>query len=622
MSIAEQHLLTLRKLLARDYLQNPDLDSALKDFAQVVRRALQARESMIAFWEGASQSWSAVNSRGIFLDNSQMSLSGSQSVLERVRETKKPVLATSEDHLGLTSESISTIQVDGVLSVPLFWWDLTAGKPSRSFGGCVYVHRVFGDEPFTEEDITLMVDLTRMVQPIFNLFSHLKQVQVALEASQEEVKGLRKQFSSQYRLGDYESQDPWFAENVLGVLETIRHADRVGLLFLGPTGSGKTHLAQCYHNASNRKEGPFVVLDCSQITSSETMAAELFGYAPHSGYVNAPAKGRSGKARLAHQGTLFIDEISCLPLELQQRLLRLLEAGIYSPLGASEEEVVDLQIISATNKDLQALVQEKTFREDLFWRLSEVTIQLPPLSEHPADIPHLASIFLKKASKRYKKELTGFTHAALRALQACPWEQQGNIRGLEHTISRSVLMASPKLSWLDAQDIKFHGQMQRHSGFSKVESFHKKQRPSSPKSKDSSASTGRKYGEQQEDNRKKSAMEPKELRVFLEEKICEHNGVISTMANDPEIADALGYEAEKVPQSSLRLRLDSLELGAVLQKARQKSQKEPLSLDSIREAIQAHGSGSAAAKALGVTRDTLMWQLRKAGLRIRDLLST
>src|SRR5262249_35425080 len=144
-----------------------------------------------------------------------------------------------------------------------------------------------------------------------------------------------------------------------------------GLLLLGPTGSGKTYLAQAYHSESSRRNGPFVVLDCAQTLSPETLGPELFGYAKNSGYANTPKAGLKGKAELAHHGTLFLDEIGALPSDLQQTLLRLVEEGVYSPLGSSENRRVDLQIIAASNEDLEALVHRGGFREDLYHRLRE-----------------------------------------------------------------------------------------------------------------------------------------------------------------------------------------------------------------------------------------------------------
>src|SRR5262249_31711064 len=158
-----------------------------------------------------------------------------------------------------------------------------------------------------QDDVQLILDITRIVQPSLNLLRALGRLETDLEASRREVQELRASAAGRWALGRYETHDPWFAENVLEPLRRVSSASKVGILLLGPTGSGKSHLAQAYHYACPRKAGPFVTLDCSQVTSAETLASELFGYAANSGYANAPAKGRPGKAQSAHGGTLFVD---------------------------------------------------------------------------------------------------------------------------------------------------------------------------------------------------------------------------------------------------------------------------------------------------------------------------
>src|SRR5262249_42601794 len=159
----------------------------------------------------------------------------------------------------------------------------------------------------------------RLAQPTLNVLRTLADVRRDLQSSREELDRMRLQGAGAYRLGRYETRDPWFARNVIEPLSRVAESNKVNLLLLGPTGSGKTHLAEAYHFESPRRNGPFVVLDCAQVTSVETLSAELFGYAPDSGYVNAPRHGRRGKAEMADGGSLFVDEIATLPAELQQK---------------------------------------------------------------------------------------------------------------------------------------------------------------------------------------------------------------------------------------------------------------------------------------------------------------
>jgi transcriptional regulator with PAS, ATPase and Fis domain len=341
------------------------------------------------------------------------------------------------------------------------------------------------------------------------------------------------------------------------------------------------------------------------VTSAETLSAELFGYAPSSGYSNAPPKGRPGKAQLAHGGTLFIDEIAALPADLQQKLLRLIQSGTYSPLGSAEELQADLQVIAATNEDLRELVAQRRFREDLYWRIRELTIQLPPLTRRPADVPDLARKFLDAAGRRYgRPELEGYTEAALAALVRYDWSQAGNIRGLEHTVNRAVLLAPPGTRRLEAEHLQFEDAYDYGRG-------QRLERPPAASAPLPRRRTPR---------RALDDAERATLRSLLERKIDQTQGTIAGMALDPEVAAAFGYERGSMPDSTLGVWLRELGLEPQLEAARRHHRPEA-DLAAIRAAILEHGSGTAAARALGVTRDTLVWRLRKAGLTIDDVLT-
>ena len=141
----------------------------------------------------------------------------------------------------------------------------------------------------------LVLDIARLVQPSLNLLRALRRLETDLEASRQELLALRDLTAQQWGLGPLETRDPWFAKHVLEPLRRVSGAERGGVLILGPTGSGKSHLAQACHSVCRGRNGPFVTLDCAQVTSAETLAAELFGYADASGYSSAPARGRPGR---------------------------------------------------------------------------------------------------------------------------------------------------------------------------------------------------------------------------------------------------------------------------------------------------------------------------------------
>jgi len=600
---AKRYCRVMHKLLKRDYLTRADWSYALRDLSRMAKAALGAREAIVAVFVPASGAWFAISSSGERLDDEEISTRASRSVLERVRQTGKPVLETGQAPLDLSSASLELHQVRSVLSIPLYWWDVTKRNPRRELSGCLYVDRTHEEPPFDDGDVELLGDITEVAQRTLNVLRYLTDLQSSLQTSRERIRDLERVAASHYRLGQFETRDPWFAEHVLGPLSRAAAADKVGVLLLGPTGSGKSHLARAYHYESARRNGPFVVLDCSQVTSEQTLAAELFGYARHSGFANAPEHGRPGAAAQAHGGTLFIDEIATLPPALQHRLLTLIQDGTFSPVGTSEKQQVDIRIVCATNEDIEALVHEGRFREDLYWRISEMTLSLPPLNQRAADIPLLAQSFLEAARERFGRSLLqGFTERAQNALLNHDWSRAGNLRGLDHTVHRSVLLAPPELLRLDAEHLKFQPMFAYRPGRGGPA-----QQPSAAAAAEASVST------------------TEGLRQLLERKIGEHRGRASAMAADAEVARALGYEQGWMPQSTLGVRLRELDLEPSLQRERQARRRElgreAPALEGLLAAIREHRSGSAAARALGINRDVLVWELRRAGLTVRKVLA-
>jgi len=223
--------------------------------------------------------------------------------------------------------------------------------------------------------------------------------------------------------------------SALALAQTLAPVDTT-VLIVGETGTGKELLARYIHRHSTRASAPFVVINCGAIPR-ELAESELFGY-ERGAFTGAFEKMHPGKFELADRGTIFLDEISELPLELQVKLLRVLQDRSFYRLGGKEEIQVDVRVIAATNRDLEQMVREGKFREDLYYRLNVAVITVPPLRERPEDILPLATAFVNEFNKKFNKRITGFTPEAVALLLAYPW--RGNVRELRNAIERAVLL--------------------------------------------------------------------------------------------------------------------------------------------------------------------------------------
>lgn len=238
-------------------------------------------------------------------------------------------------------------------------------------------------------------------------------------------------------------QIPTRFEDILGECEGFRAVKRYAatvaaggstVLIQGETGTGKELFARAIHNASPRGEGPFVAINCAAIPES-LIESELFGY-EDGAFTGARRGGRLGRFELADKGTIFLDEIGDMPLALQTKLLRVLQEGIVERIGSVKALPVDVRVIAATHKDLEAMVAERAFREDLYYRLNVIPLQLPPLRARRSDIVLLAERFLVKFANKLGKHFEGYQPGVLTQLLSYHWP--GNIRELENTVEFMV----------------------------------------------------------------------------------------------------------------------------------------------------------------------------------------
>ncbi|MCL6251195.1 PEP-CTERM-box response regulator transcription factor [Altererythrobacter sp. KTW20L] len=232
------------------------------------------------------------------------------------------------------------------------------------------------------------------------------------------------------------------APEMVKVARTIERVanTNVSVMLLGASGTGKELLARGLHDASDRRNGSFIAINCAAIPEN-LLESELFGH--EKGAFTGAVKTTEGKIELANGGTLFLDEVGDIPLPLQVKLLRFIQERVIERIGGRKQIDVDTRIVCATHQNLEQMIGAGTFREDLFYRLAEVVIKVPSLAERPGDAVLLAKAFLKRFSEEMNPSVSGLAPDALAAIDGWPW--QGNVRELENRVKRAVIMADGKL---------------------------------------------------------------------------------------------------------------------------------------------------------------------------------
>ncbi|MCC7174496.1 MAG: sigma-54-dependent Fis family transcriptional regulator [Bryobacterales bacterium] len=281
----------------------------------------------------------------------------------------------------------------------------------------------------------------------FSLDHLLAVIAKALEvrALRDENRELREELGRRYSFENIVGRSPAMQEIFATVMRVA--PTRATVLLAGETGVGKDMIARAIHYHSPRRERPFVKINCTAIPEN-LMESELFGF--EKGAFTGAVAAKPGKFEQADTGTAFLDEIGDVPGGIQVKLLRVLQEREFERLGSNKTRQIDVRVLAATNRDLRAALEEGTFREDLYYRLNVVPINLPPLRERREDIPFLAEHFVRKHSRDLGAKADSLSEGALKKLSEYQWP--GNVRELENVIERSLVLASG--ARLEASDIK------------------------------------------------------------------------------------------------------------------------------------------------------------------------
>jgi transcriptional regulator with GAF, ATPase, and Fis domain len=411
-----EHLALLYRV-SRTLFKEGEYGELLSDLLDTVIEGLGADRGFVVVREaGEFRATAARNFRSEALSRAEEVVS--RSIARSVMESGKAVLIgdASMTEPYSTQPSIQQLSLRSVLCAPLV--------ASEEAFALIYLENRQVANCFAEEQRKLLDEICALAAPRLRAAVAMSQAQrraEALEHAHCQADGIL-------------TADP-VMESVLQTVRQIATTD-LPVLIEGETGTGKELIARAVYRHSARVKGPFVVLNCAAIPAT-LIGSELFGFVQ--GAFTGANRDRVGFIGAAHHGTLFLDEIGDLPLDLQPHLLRVLQSGEFTRLGNSRTEKVDVRFIAATNRDLDSEVKAGRFRADLFYRISAVTLRLPPLRDRTHDIRLLAEHFVRAAASRYGRPVPRLTEECLSALVA--YSFPGNVRELESEMARLVALA-------------------------------------------------------------------------------------------------------------------------------------------------------------------------------------
>jgi formate hydrogenlyase transcriptional activator len=344
--------------------------------------------------------------------------------------TRKPVVVTERELTEMAAASKMCVNLLGrgvktLCSLPLLAHDRPLG--ALNVGSCRH-------EAFSPEDVELLSEVSKQISIAVENALAYRQIAELKDKLNSEKLYLEREIQNEHNFEEIIGDGPAL-KRILRQVETVAPTDST-VLIQGETGTGKELIARAIHSLSGRRERTFVRMNCAAIPTG-LLESELFGH-ERGAFTGAIAQ-KIGRFELAHQGTLFLDEVGDIPLELQSKLLRVLQEQEFERLGSTKTIKVNVRLVAATNRDLARMVADKQFRSDLYYRFNVFPVTMPPLRERTEDIPLLIRYFAQKYAQRMKKRIESIPADTMTALSAYHWP--GNIRELENLIERSVILS-------------------------------------------------------------------------------------------------------------------------------------------------------------------------------------
>ena len=401
-----------------------DLREVLRAIAANIRQVIQADLVTVSLPDGASGkirvfAMDFPHGKGLIKEDLLVAPS---TAAKKAMDTLKPVVLDSQESDNCVSGNAEGIRTQCI--IPLFNRDRVLGLlcPSRTT-----------ETPFVPEDvdflsrasgqIAIAIENALAYHEISELKDKLAQEKLYLEEEIRSDSGFERIIGKSAPL-----------KHILELVDTVAPSDSTVLL-LGETGTGKELIARAIHDRGRRKDRTFVKLNCAAIPTG-LLESELFGH--EKGAFTGAITQKIGRLDLADQGTLFLDEVGDIPIEIQPKLLRALQEREFERLGSTHTRKVNVRLVAATNRNLEKMVADREFRSDLFYRLNVFPIRIPSLRERKEDIPLLVSYFVQKFAKQMQKQIESVPSAVMKGLTA--WEWPGNIRELENFIERAVIL--------------------------------------------------------------------------------------------------------------------------------------------------------------------------------------